>query len=351
MIRIRPELFATLKKGGIGPVLDSLQIALDLEHATIPLYLYALFSLDRTKNSDIRQRIRSVVEEEMLHMTLVCNIINALGGTPRIDDPDHVPKYDGGPLPGGVESDLAVHLAAYSPDQLATFLKIEQPEKPLKFPTVAFAAAPLTIGEFYREIKRQLSLLDPGSFSKVPKNQIGPADVFQFSQLIEVTDFPSASAAIDIIIEQGEGTLASPKGETESDFAHYYRFSEIYYGRKLRKNPAAGPTTPPDEQYIYDGDPVTFDSSGVFRVPTDPKAANYPAGSDSRKAMDLFNYTYTRMLKLLQEGFSGKPAQLQTAIEVMTDELRPQGRDMTAGKAVPGVSLGPSFEYQPTAPT
>src|SRR5690348_17994184 len=103
MIQLKSSLFAALhntsdpKQG----IVDALQAAIRLEHSTIPLYLYAKYSLDRTKNAVIAQLIHSVVMEEMLHMTLACNLLNALGGQPLIDSPTMTPTYPG-PLPGGV---------------------------------------------------------------------------------------------------------------------------------------------------------------------------------------------------------------------------------------------------------
>jgi hypothetical protein len=34
-----------------------------------------------------------VVIEEMLHMTIAANVLNAVGGHPAIDRPDFVPNY------------------------------------------------------------------------------------------------------------------------------------------------------------------------------------------------------------------------------------------------------------------
>ncbi len=63
---------------GLGPapqlaaVQAALQAAIQLEHATIPPYLYALYSLDPARNGAIADIIQGVVVEEMLHMTACC---------------------------------------------------------------------------------------------------------------------------------------------------------------------------------------------------------------------------------------------------------------------------------------
>jgi hypothetical protein len=284
----------------------------------------------------------------MLHMTLACNILNALGGRPGLDRPGFIPTYPG-PLPGGVESDLIVHLAQFSREQVHSFMTIEEPEDPLHFPVPEALAAqqPRTIGQFYTAIEQQIVALGDGAFSSTPRHQIGP-DRMEGSVI--VTNVESASAAIDTIVEQGEGTKESPlEAAGSDDVAHYYRFAEIYYGRRLIKNPAAGPDSPPDLQFIYGGAAVPLDPAGVFPVPTDPKAANYPAGSAARHACDTFNYTYTSLLKSLHDAFNGCPDKIDSAIGLMMS-LKQLARDMMSGSNPNGVSVGPSFEYQPVNP-
>ena len=51
---------ADLAVGGLDAVKDALQQAIELEHSTIPLYLYALYSLDMKLNGDIAGIIQSV---------------------------------------------------------------------------------------------------------------------------------------------------------------------------------------------------------------------------------------------------------------------------------------------------
>src|SRR5687768_4726057 len=98
-LRVSPEIMSKLAQGDKKSVLSAIQDAIKLEHSTIPPYLYALYSLKEGNNQGIIDIIQSVVIEEMLHMTLACNILNALGGTPEIDTPSFVPTYPG-TLPG-----------------------------------------------------------------------------------------------------------------------------------------------------------------------------------------------------------------------------------------------------------
>src|SRR5690349_19354261 len=79
---------------------EHLQWALELEHATIPPYLTALYSLDRENNAEAAQIVSSVFTEEMLHLALAANLLNAVGGTPVLDSPRLLPGYPR-PLPHG----------------------------------------------------------------------------------------------------------------------------------------------------------------------------------------------------------------------------------------------------------
>lgn len=55
--------------------------------------------------------IREVVYEEMQHMALACNMLAAIGSTPRINDPQSIPTYPH-PMPGGVRPDPVAQVPA-----------------------------------------------------------------------------------------------------------------------------------------------------------------------------------------------------------------------------------------------
>lgn len=340
MIRLQANILDRLQAGTPQAVCDTLQQAIELEHATIPLYLYALYSLAPGQNTIIAQILQSVVINEMLHMTLAANVLNALGGSPQIDKPDFIPHYPG-PLPGGVESELTVHLAPFSMLQLETFLTIETPHDPIPFRAaraVGAPAEPITIGDFYKAIETQIRALGDGAFVTPPRNQIGP-DLMNHA--VVVTNVATAVQALTTIVEQGEGTPISPREVVGGGYAHYYRFMQIKKGHLLVKQPG---TLPPEQQYTYSGTPVPFDPSGVYPVPIDPKAANYPAGSAQRFAADNFNDTYTTLLRSLHTSLNGQPDQLDAAIGLMMS-LKGQAKQMMSGIPNPAVITGPSFEY------
>src|ERR1043166_1854716 len=252
MIELKPELSAALSAGGVPAISTALQQAIELEHSTIPPYLYALYSMNEDLNSEIAEIVESVAIEEMLHLTLAANVLNALGGNPVLDTASFIPTYPE-PLPGGVESQLTVQLAPFSMSQLQTFLTIEEPEHPIDIPTaeLAAAAAPITIGRFYNQIIDEINKLSDSDFANPPRNQIGPDLTFES---VVVTNKATAVQALSTIIEQGEGTSNSPEEIVGGDYAHFYRFQQIQKGKKLI--PAPGQTPP----WIFGGDPIALNS-------------------------------------------------------------------------------------------
>jgi Ferritin-like len=367
MIRIHPKVSGLLTRGDVHGLREALQAALELEHAVIPPYLYALYSLAPDGNRAVAEIIRSVVDEEMLHLTLAANLLNAVGGRPLLDSPDILPRYPG-PLPGTVDDGLVVGLAPFSiPLVRDTFMPIEEPELPVDYggapagaavpadssvpadstaPADAVAPAdsgpggePLTIGQFYRQIRTTLVALGGDAFTGRRHHQVSTN---LLPGAIPVTDVASACQAIDTIIDQGEGTLTSPMEVVGGDVAHYYRFAEIVHGRRLIRFPGQ-----PGQRWGYLGKPVPLNPAGIRPVPANPTLAGYPADSAARHACKSFNYTYTSLLKVLHTTFNGTPGELMTAVSLMSS-LQQQALDMMAGTTTNGVLAGPSFEWQPT---
>lgn len=242
----------------LGEALDQ---AIGIEIATIPVYLYTYYSINRVPNQDaISGRlvqeltaagmplskanaaaldlsaqimvfankagaaIMSVVIEEMLHMALSSNVHQALVGVPQL-----IGKSPGPPWPvvlPGHEPEFPIALAPFSLDQLMTFLKIESP-RPLPSMLVEGVIPYKTIGEFYDMIIKCIqtndltynttSQLEPGKhyyannnidtvyYNKEHKPQYTNAD--DSGDLIHVTDRASAVAALTLIKEQGEGNM------------------------------------------------------------------------------------------------------------------------------------------------
>jgi len=343
MIAMRAEMAQGLEDP--GALRAALQTAIELEHATIPAYLYALYSLEPGTSPEITALLRSVVVEEMTHMGLVCNILNAIGGAPAIDAPGFIPTYPG-PLPGAVESGLAVPLSPLTPDLVANvFMVIEEPEGPLEFAVDELAGA-LTIGQFYEAIGSRLTAAGEGIFTGDPSRQVTHG--LGNDELIAVTDLAGALRAIETIVEQGEGTTTSPTDD-RGELAHYYRFAEIHEGKRLISNPDAPPDAPPNERYVYGGEPVTLDVAGVRPLIVNPARHAYAQGTRARDANDTFNYTYTSLLKSLHAAFNGRQEALMSAIGLMAS-CKQQALDMGTIPAGAATFAGPSFEYRPTNP-
>jgi rubrerythrin len=326
----------------------SLQKAIELEHATIPTYLTALYSIKDGTNLQIARLLKSVVVEEMLHMSLACNVLNAVGGHPVINQPSFIPTYPG-PLPMGIGSapgkPFLVPLKKLSKELIReVFMVIEEPEDPLHFktkiPAVGLEALPQykTIGQFYEDIKKKIEELGEGIFTGDPSLQV--TGWFASTELFPVTDVASAKRAIDIIITQGEGTRVSPL-DAEGMPAHYYRYEEIYRGRYLVKDKDE------PEGYSFSGKPIPFDKQGVWNMGDNPGEQDFPEDSLALRLANQFDYVYTSLLNSLHSAFNGEPKRLDAALGLMFS-LRLLAQQLMA-TPLPGkkYNAGPRFLYSP----
>jgi hypothetical protein len=316
---------------------DALQYAIQLEHATIPPYLTALYSLKPATNVAIAGLMKGIVFQEMQHMTLAANMLNAIGGEPAVDDPTFIPHYPGG-LPFHIGdrhgNRFEVPLKAFSLDVVENvFMRIEEPEKPIVFP-VGSALETLvqqqfqTIGEFYAAVKASLKAeWFTGDPARQVKGIVKP-----------VLTLADAQAAIDLIVAQGEGTTTSPLSGTE--LGHYYRFAEIFHQRTLI------PDTSVPEGYSYSGDPIPFDPAGVLPIIESPTSASYPPDTVQRVASDTFNQMYSNLLRALHITFNGQPGNLDAAIGLMFD-LKLQAIKLMGIPSGHGSNAAPCYEYVP----
>jgi ferritin-like protein len=350
MLRIQPGELERVGTASVAADLyPSVQSAIELEHSTIPPYLTALFSIKQGYNQAAAAIIGSVVGEEMLHMAIACNLMNAIGGHPDIDNPLFIPAYPG-PLPMGVRSSLTVGLAKASRKLVyETFMGIEEPEDPLDIPVGDARAAVLatdppqfaTIGDFYRAIQDKLVEFGPGVITGDPGLQVTAPQWFGETELFPILTLEDALRGIDIIVGQGEGTTKSPYDQ-EGNVAHYYRFAEIVYGKQLVK-------VDTEPGWAYAGAPVALDPAGVWDLYPDAKAVDYPEDSAARVLADAFNGSYTRLLNCLHQVFNGQRDRFPMSLSLMVE------MQLTANKlvctAVPGTSMyaSPTFEYSPGA--
>ncbi|MFK4088199.1 ferritin-like protein [Kribbella sp. NPDC020789] len=314
---------------------EHLQWAIELEHATLPPYLFALYSLDPARNPDAVELVSSVFVEEMIHLSLATNLLNAVGGEPQLDTPALLPGYPR-LLPHG---SVKLSLLPFGPEALEMFLALEKPEAPGGPPE---SDRYETIGQFYDAIADGLrALCDALGAEKVftgdPARQVafGPFHHTD-GKLSAVTDLASALAALDEIVEQGEGTSRGEIWDGDHDIfhpgrdevAHYFRFEELKLGRRYQRGdtPDSGPT----------GEPVAVDPEGVFEV------AGGPGAAEIRQAQQAFDATYCTILGLLQQAFTGDPALLRDAVRTMF-ALKAQAAALFAAGA------GPTFSYVPAS--
>jgi hypothetical protein len=317
---------------------EFLQNAIELEHSTIPPYLTALFSLKPGTNQDIAGLIRSVVVQEMLHMTISANILIAIGGHPEINHKQFIPDYPGH-LPMNV-GDLLVGIEPFSiPLVQNVFMAIEQPEHPAKVTKMFEATVEqfATIGQFYDAIKEQIQKLGPDIFveTKAPP-QVVVNKWFSPNELFPITDPDSACRAIDVIKIEGEGTPCDPFA-SPLDLSHYFKFSEIVEGRKVIPTPTG---------YSYGGDPILFDSSGVWLLRPNCKIADFAPNTQARTRISQFAYNYANLLNTLHNAFNGDPSRIDVAIGLMYDlRVLAAALMQTPDPTKPGFNVGPSFEY------
>jgi len=338
--------------------------ASQLEHLIMCQYLYASFSLKTDPDEGLtagqaeavarwRETLAGIAIEEMLHLALVANVMTAIGAAPSLSRPNFPRRSEY--LPPGVR----FALLPFGEAALTHFLYLERPEGMARLDAAEFVPGepppePVgpsevmprlqgfsTVGHLYRGIMNGLSHLagrlgERGLFVGPPRAQATP-EMFQWPQLVAVTDLASAHAAIEEIIEQGEGA----RGDWQS--AHYGRFLGIWdeYSRLREQDPSFDPARPVIPAFTRQ----------PFDIPEPQPLLTEPA---ARTVAELFNLGYETLLQLLTRFFTHTDetdeqlgALTGSAFELMAGVLAPLGRALTrlpAGAALPGRTAGPTFE-------
>ncbi len=298
-----------------------LHAALEVEHLTIPVYMTGMYTIRPGTNRTAYYTIRSVLLEEMLHMTLVANLLNAVGGTPRVAHSRFVRSYPA-TLPMSDASLRPIHLRHFSPEALQTFLTIERPRS---FHTnVSEGSGWTSIGQFYAAINEGLTELvrehgEDGVFTGDPARQVGPEDFYNSGgEVFPITGLDSAQTALEVISEQGEGAHDSIWDRDDQLFGevrqlgHFFRFNEIHTGRHYGPNDA--PSLPPSGPLLD----VSWDDA--YPIVGDSTVADYHRFQESSavhaKAVE-FNAAYATLLCCLERAFRGLPRALALAIPTM----------------------------------
>lgn len=334
--------------------------AAEIEHGLMCCYLYAMFSLKRGEAEGLtakqasavdrwRGLVRSVAVDEMVHLALVSNLLSALGAPPHFERQNF--PVGAGYHPGGV----VVKLAPFDMATLEHFIFLERPEgmelpdgvgfehanyrramrKDLLMPA---AQDYLTVGHLYRSLRTALAHLadklgPERLFCGDPALQID-TEMLNMDGMGTVTDVASAQAAIDRIVEQGEG---SP-GKTEN--SHYWRFCEVKreYQALLAEDPNFAPAFPAARNPLQ-------------KTPADPTDRVWISAEPAAHLIDLGNATYNLMLRSLARAFSvadprpARQAILDGAIDLMfvISGIAEALARLPASDDHPGINAGLSF--------
>ncbi|MFL6075794.1 MAG: ferritin-like domain-containing protein [Mycobacteriales bacterium] len=338
--------------------------AAQLEHMIMCQYLYAEFSLKNGPTDGLtadqaeaverwRKVLRSIAVEEMLHLALVANLMSAIGAAPQFGRPNFPQRS--GYFPAGVQLDLL----PFGEQALRHFLYLERPEGmerqdasefvpavPPRDPVAADELLPrgqefATVGHLYRGIAAGLRGLverfgERAVFVGSPRAQATP-EQFHWPQLIAVTSLDSALAAVEEIIEQGEGA----RGDWRQ--AHYGRFLGIWdeYHRLREADPGFDPARPVLPAYTRQ----PFDLATPVPVVTDPL---------THQVAELAGVAYECVLHVLLRYFTHTDETdeqlgtlIKTAIGLMGGALRPLGAALAtlpAGPEHPGRTAGFAFQ-------
>lgn len=297
-----------------------------LEFATIPIYLSAMWTI-KDNNCEVAKSIRNIFQEEMLHMAMVCNMLVGIGGEPKIYSTKNRLKFPTG-LPGDVHPELFLYLEGLNDCSLRNFMEIELPDEVADIydyetkekVELTKLCGPSgkhtgeispdhdhthnsTIGELYTRINDLFQELQPEM--DIERQLAGPLSWFVMA------DAKSVSKAIDFIKEQGEGSDdVTPESTGMDDLAHFYRFWEVYYEKKIVE----------ENGKYYFKDPLP--RPDIYRTARIPPGG-YQEENVSPKVWHLineFDKTYSELVMLLEDAWAadgGGQASLVKAIEVM----------------------------------
>jgi len=340
-----------------------LREAAELEHTILCEYLFAAFTMKQRADEGItaeqlgavdrwRKTILTVAKQEMLHLTLVQNLLTAIGAAPHLSRPNlpTAAKH----FPEGVE----IALVPFGERALKHFLFLERPEGvALDDPEAQTAigrARPLmadddivpapqafsTVGHLYRAIDIGFAWLT-GTLG-AEKLFIGPApaqttpDVMHWDGLVAVTDLDSAHQAIDVIVEQGEGATGDWRE------AHFGTFLKIYdeFLAMRAADPGFEPARP-----VLPGHVRPHRYGDAVPLIDDPR---------TRRVADLFNVVNEILLLALTRYFAhtdetaDQLALLENVgVGLMFAAIKPIGQLLTTlpfGPSAPGRTAGPTFE-------
>jgi hypothetical protein len=352
-----------------------LREAAELEHGIMCQYLFAAFSMKQSVDEGVtaeqltainrwRKTILEVARQEMLHLALVENLLIAVGaaphlGRPNLPSPAHY-------FPPGVQ----LSLMPFGERALRHFLFLERPEgmplddadalsnsklaeaRPFLTPKaerdldeealVAHGQDFATVGHLYRAIDVGFAWLTaklgPERLFVGPVAAQAAPETFRWPALVLVRDLATAHAAIDTIVEQGEGV----RGAWQT--AHFGRFLEVFdeYLAMRGSNADFEPARPVLPGAVREHD------AGDLPIIGDPMTA---------RVVDLFDVINEILLLALARYFAATeetPEQrkvlAEVAVGLMFTAIKPLGSQLSGlpfGDAYPDRTAGAGFLLQP----
>jgi CDGSH-type Zn-finger protein/uncharacterized Fe-S cluster protein YjdI len=296
--------------------------AAQFEHVVMCTYLYAQWSLKKDESEGItaeekqaidrwRSSMRRVAMEEMLHLSLVNNLMAAFGATPHFSRPDFPVKQ------GYFPSALDFHLAPFNEETLQHFVFIEKPEgidirdgagftheshyervvcTDLLTPT---SRDYVSQGHLYHGIAQAIRRLaeelgDENLFIGHGEAQLSSAE-FPLPGLFEISSVDTALKAIEEIVSQGEG---APAHREDSHYAHFDAILKEFQVLKQAR---------PEFEPAY---PAAVNP--VLTELADDEHTTRVSNSLARRVVDLGNCVYGLMLQTLAQV--GAPVPLPSGL-------------------------------------
>jgi len=285
----------------------ALSEAAELEHGLMCCYLYAAFSIgpraERRHPAHAehiarwRAELLAVARDEMVHLALVSNLLNAAGASPHLVRPNF--PVSAGYHPAGI----VVSLAPFSLGTLQHFVYLERPDDVIEREGTGFAGRSYargghtgrlvpsgqdyaTVGDLYRWIRDGLGhLVERFGAERVfcgdPRLQV-TSQVIGLPGITAVTDLASACQAIDTIVTQGEGAPTCP------GHSHYSRFSAMR--NELQRILADDPSFAPAAHVAH---------NPVMRRPPVPDGLTWIDAEPAATVLDVANAMYAAMLRSL----------------------------------------------------
>lgn len=342
--------------------------AAELEHGIMCCYLFSAFSMKKDVSEGIteeqlrvirrwRGTILQIAIEEMIHMSLACNLLTSVGGAPHTRRPN-LPTN-----PKAYPPHFKLELVPFSRESLESFVFLERPENQepgygergnAKFPLILpgkfsdiFSSERQyqTVGHLYRGIEDGLKYLtqkygEEGLFVGPPEAQIADS-YFSLPGLIPVTNLATSVQAIEGIVEQGEGAR---EGNKDSHYGRFLAMREEYDqillddpnfepGRPVLRNPYAMAPSDVEDQSAVNliEDPVSMDICNLFDG-----------------CYEILMQMLGRLLLHTEETDAQLRLLSDLTVGMMMDVIGPLGDSLTnlpAGPNFEGQNAGPSFRF------